>query len=385
MATPPKAVWVVLPTYDEADNVGPISAAILEALPEATLLVVDDGLAGWHRATSPMSSPPPIRASGSVIAPRKQGLGRAYLDGFGLALAGGATIVVQMDADFSHDPATLPALIAPVAADDGGPRHRLPLHGRWWRGGLGPRPAAHLARRQPVRADRAGPVAERPDRRVQGVAGLDARGRAVRRRPCRRVRVPDRDDVPGESRRRPDPRGPDHLPRSTGRAEQDVAADRRRGPRRRRPAPGWRSCAAAPPFVRRPAIAGREPRRGVRVVIDARPLQDPDRAPLTALYLRGLLGAFDADPLEGESFAMLLQSDLDDPTDDFEHLDVVGRRQLPPTRFLRAGAMTLDPILLRGAIARCGVARRARAGPPAPSTTWRRRARCRSRPGCRSS
>ena len=89
--------------------------------------------------------------------------------------------------------------------------------------------------------------------------------------------------------------------------------------------------------------------RGVRVVMDARPLQDPDRAPLTALYLRGLLGAFDADPLEGESFALLLQSDLDDPTGAFGRLEIVGRRLLPPTRFLRSGAMTVDPILLRGA------------------------------------
>jgi dolichol-phosphate mannosyltransferase len=44
----------------------------------------------------------------------KQGLGRAYLDGFARALEGGATTVVQMDADFSHDPATLPALVGPV-------------------------------------------------------------------------------------------------------------------------------------------------------------------------------------------------------------------------------------------------------------------------------
>ena len=87
--------------------------------------------------------------------------------------------------------------------------------------------------------------------------------------------------------------------------------------------------------------------RGVRVVLDARPLQDPDRSPLTAIYLHGLLGAFDAEPLEGESFAILLQSDLADPTDAFDHLDVVGRRRLPPTRFLRAGAMTVDPLLLR--------------------------------------
>ena len=48
----------------------------------------------------------------------KQGLGRAYLDGFGVALGGGATIVVQMDADFSHDPAVLPALVAPIEAGE---------------------------------------------------------------------------------------------------------------------------------------------------------------------------------------------------------------------------------------------------------------------------
>lgn len=89
--------------------------------------------------------------------------------------------------------------------------------------------------------------------------------------------------------------------------------------------------------------------RGVRVVMDVRPLQDPDRGPLTALYLRHLLGAYDASPVEGESFALLLQSDLDDPTRDLTSLDIVGRRRLPPTRFLRSGAMTVDPILLRGA------------------------------------
>jgi alpha-1,3-rhamnosyl/mannosyltransferase len=89
--------------------------------------------------------------------------------------------------------------------------------------------------------------------------------------------------------------------------------------------------------------------RGVRVVLDARPLQDPERAPLTAAYLDSLLGAFDAEPLEGESFALLLGSDVDDPTVRFERLSVIGRRLLPPTRLLRSGAMTLDPFLLFGA------------------------------------
>jgi glycosyltransferase involved in cell wall biosynthesis len=88
---------------------------------------------------------------------------------------------------------------------------------------------------------------------------------------------------------------------------------------------------------------------GVRVVLDARPLQDPDRSPTTAAYLDGLLAAFDADPLPGESFAFLLQADLPDPTARFTRLDVIGRRMLPPTRLLRAGALTVDPFLVRGA------------------------------------
>ena len=88
---------------------------------------------------------------------------------------------------------------------------------------------------------------------------------------------------------------------------------------------------------------------GLRVVLDARPIQDPARAPSTARYLDGLLGAFDAEPLAGESFAFLLQSDLPDPTLALANIDVVGRRLLPPTRLLRSGALTIDPFLLRGA------------------------------------
>lgn len=100
---------------------------------------------------------------------------------------------------------------------------------------------------------------------------------------------------------------------------------------------------------------------GVRVVLDARPLQAPDRAPLAAAYIEGLLGAYDADPIEGESFAFFLRSDLPDPTIRFRNLEVVGRRLLPPTRILRSAGMTVDPFLLRGAS--LGVAWRAeRAG-----------------------
>ena len=83
--------------------------------------------------------------------------------------------------------------------------------------------------------------------------------------------------------------------------------------------------------------------------MDVRALQEPPRAPRTAAYLEGLLGAFDADPLPGESFAFLLASDEDDPTARFDRLEVVGRRLLPPTRLLRSAALTVDPFLLRGA------------------------------------
>jgi glycosyltransferase involved in cell wall biosynthesis len=88
---------------------------------------------------------------------------------------------------------------------------------------------------------------------------------------------------------------------------------------------------------------------GVRVVMDVRALQEPSRAPRTAAYLEGLLGAFDAEPIPGESFAFLLASDEDDPTRRYPNLAVIGRRLLPPTRLLRSAALTVDPFLLRGA------------------------------------
>jgi dolichol-phosphate mannosyltransferase len=124
------SVWVVLPTYNEAENVGPIAAAILAALPGATLLIVDDGSPDGTGAIADA-----LAATDRRIRVRhraaKQGLGRAYLDGFGVALAGGAEIVVQMDADWSHDPATLPALVRPVVDGDAD----LVIGSRYVRGG----------------------------------------------------------------------------------------------------------------------------------------------------------------------------------------------------------------------------------------------------------
>jgi dolichol-phosphate mannosyltransferase len=108
--------WVVLPTYDEADNICPVTAAILEALPAARLLVVDDGSPdGTGRLADALAAADPRIQVRHRRA--KQGLGKAYLDGFHQALDGGASWIVQMDADFSHDPASLPRLLAPLMRD----------------------------------------------------------------------------------------------------------------------------------------------------------------------------------------------------------------------------------------------------------------------------
>jgi dolichol-phosphate mannosyltransferase len=103
--------WLVLPTYDEAENIERFVAAVRPKLPaDARILIVDDnspdgtgeiadrlaagdaGLAVLHRA-------------------RKEGLGPAYIAGFRRALAEGAGLVLEMDSDFSHDPAYLPRLL----------------------------------------------------------------------------------------------------------------------------------------------------------------------------------------------------------------------------------------------------------------------------------
>ena len=88
---------------------------------------------------------------------------------------------------------------------------------------------------------------------------------------------------------------------------------------------------------------------GCRVLVDVRALRDPDRAPVTAAYLRGLLGAYAAQPLPGEAFVVVLDLGADDPTAAFPGLQVIGKRRLPITRLFRSGALTLDPFLLRAA------------------------------------
>jgi dolichol-phosphate mannosyltransferase len=106
------SVWLVLPTYNEAENLEAIVTAALENLPEgARVLVVDDSSPdGTGEIADRLARAQP--AVELLHRRQKSGLGPAYVAGFGRALAAGAALVAQMDADFSHDPADLPRLLA---------------------------------------------------------------------------------------------------------------------------------------------------------------------------------------------------------------------------------------------------------------------------------
>ncbi|HUH17068.1 MAG TPA: polyprenol monophosphomannose synthase, partial [Methylomirabilota bacterium] len=112
-----RGVWVVLPTYNERENLEPIATAILAALPEAGLLVVDDASPDGTGDLADALAAREARVS-VLHRPAKEGLGVAYRDGFRWVLDRPETrAVVQMDADFSHDPAALPRMLSPLMSD----------------------------------------------------------------------------------------------------------------------------------------------------------------------------------------------------------------------------------------------------------------------------
>jgi dolichol-phosphate mannosyltransferase len=117
VSSPPNT-WLVVPTYNEAENIEGLIAAVLTRLrAERRVLIVDDSspdgtgeiadrLAGEHEEVEVLHRP------------AKQGIGPAYVAGFRRALEGGAALVGQMDADFSHDPGDLPRLMAAAEGAD---------------------------------------------------------------------------------------------------------------------------------------------------------------------------------------------------------------------------------------------------------------------------
>jgi dolichol-phosphate mannosyltransferase len=121
---------VITPTYNERDNIARLIPAVLAAGSDIDLLVVDDGSPdGTGRIADTFAA-----RYGRVDVlhrPGKQGLGAAYLAGFRYALERGYSQIIEMDADFSHSPADLPRLIAPVAAGEAD----LTLGSRWASGG----------------------------------------------------------------------------------------------------------------------------------------------------------------------------------------------------------------------------------------------------------
>ena len=114
--TADRPTWLVLPTYNEVDNLEGIVRAARERLPpQRGVLVVDDGSPD---GTGELADRLAERHDDVEVLhrPRKEGLGPAYVAGFERALERGAELVAQMDADFSHDPDDLPRLLG--AAED---------------------------------------------------------------------------------------------------------------------------------------------------------------------------------------------------------------------------------------------------------------------------
>ena len=114
-------VWLILPTYNEAENIEALVRAALARLSATglahTILIVDDGSPD---GTGVIADRLASEASEVRVLHRtsKEGLGRAYLAGFDRALGEGAELILEMDSDFSHDPADLPRLIAAAQSAD---------------------------------------------------------------------------------------------------------------------------------------------------------------------------------------------------------------------------------------------------------------------------
>ena len=123
------SVWVLVPTYNERENLALVVPRIRQSLPEATILVIDDGSPDGTGELADAMARTDARVR-VLHRTAKEGLARAYAAGFARAIEDGAEVVIQMDADGSHDPAVLPRLLEAIDAGAD-----LVLGSRYVRGG----------------------------------------------------------------------------------------------------------------------------------------------------------------------------------------------------------------------------------------------------------
>jgi dolichol-phosphate mannosyltransferase len=109
--------YVVIPTYNERDNLRPLTGRILSQHPSLRILIVDDNSPDGTGRLADELAQEDSRIQ-VLHRPAKLGLGSAYREGFRRALELGASYLIEMDADFSHDPAVLPQFLEKIAECD---------------------------------------------------------------------------------------------------------------------------------------------------------------------------------------------------------------------------------------------------------------------------
>ena len=109
--------FVIIPTYNEKDNVRSLTSAVLAQHPDLQVLFVDDNSPDGTGALIDDLVAGNVRVH-VLHRSGKLGLGSAYRDGFKAALAMGADYLLEMDADFSHDPGTLPLFLSAIKEND---------------------------------------------------------------------------------------------------------------------------------------------------------------------------------------------------------------------------------------------------------------------------
>jgi dolichol-phosphate mannosyltransferase len=132
-------VAVVLPTYNESENIARLLTQLRTVVPDGRLYVVDDNSPD---GTGDIAERCAAELGGIEVIhrPGKQGLGSAYRQGFAYVIAQGVDVIVSMDVDFSHDPLSIPAMLAAIDAGsdavigsryvNGGGTKNWPLHRR---------------------------------------------------------------------------------------------------------------------------------------------------------------------------------------------------------------------------------------------------------------